>query len=242
MKRIKSEKGAITIIVLVSMLFFVAFLVSTYVVVANKVQTQKEAIEETKRIYEPKQTMAEIYNSYFNSDNVIPVYTAEQLLSIGSDRVFNIDGKIYRYTNNESTIYLLMNNIEFNAFDINEDYYWNPIGNRNDVLYNFEGNNYIIKVNYMDNQNEEYSIEYSKENLYNEPEYEINIAVLLDNTVKDEAQIYVNDIAQETQGQATIRVRRLDTVEISTNLSNDTQTIIIDNPNKIENLYGIELD
>ena len=44
MKKLKSEKGAITIIVLVSVLFFVSFLISSYVIIANKVQTQKEII------------------------------------------------------------------------------------------------------------------------------------------------------------------------------------------------------
>ena len=52
MKNFKSEKGAITIIVLVSVLFFVSFLISSYVIVANKVQAQKEIVQQTRDIYE----------------------------------------------------------------------------------------------------------------------------------------------------------------------------------------------
>ena len=62
MKRLKSEKGVITMITLVTVLFMISFLISSYIIVANKVRTQKEMMAETKSIYEPKSTMEEILN------------------------------------------------------------------------------------------------------------------------------------------------------------------------------------
>ena len=46
MKSFRNEKGAITILVLVSILFMVSFLITSYIITANKVQTQKEIIQE----------------------------------------------------------------------------------------------------------------------------------------------------------------------------------------------------
>ena len=66
MTKIRDQKGAITMITLITVLFLVSFLMSTYIIISNKVKTQKEMLNETKSIYEPKVTMEEIYNSYFN--------------------------------------------------------------------------------------------------------------------------------------------------------------------------------
>ena len=48
----RNNRGAITIITLTTVLFMVAFLVSTYVIMANRGQAQAEIKEETKQIYE----------------------------------------------------------------------------------------------------------------------------------------------------------------------------------------------
>lgn len=164
MKKLKSEKGAITIIVLVSVLFFVSFLISSYVIIANKVQTQKEIIDETKKIYEPKSSMEDIYNSYFNNDEVIPIYTVEQLLAIGEEeKQINIDGKYYTFTNTSS--YILKNELEFSAVDLGLTADWVPLGSNSSTFEgNFEGNGHTITVTNLDG-----SIKiYSKQNNYGE--------------------------------------------------------------------------
>ncbi len=69
MKNLKKENGVITIITLVTILFIVSFLISSYILVANKVKIQKEIVSETRKIYEPKSSMEEIYNSY-----ILPLY------------------------------------------------------------------------------------------------------------------------------------------------------------------------
>lgn len=157
MKKLKSEKGAITIIVLVSVLFFVSFLISSYVIIANKVQTQKEIIKETKKIYEPTMSMEETYNRYFINDGVIPIYTAKQLLNIGTGNRINIKGKIYTFSNNAS--YILEDNLEFTAEEMNLENDWIPIGNRTeeDFNVNFEGNGHTITVTNLDGTKHIYS-------------------------------------------------------------------------------------
>lgn len=161
MKKLKSEKGAITIIVLVSVLFFVSFLISSYVIIANKVQTQKEIIAETKKIYEPKSSMEEIYNSYFSNDEIVPIYTVEQLLSIGEEtKQISINGKIYTFTNTSS--YILKNDLEFSAIDLGLTTDWIAIGSDNSTFDgNFEGNGYTITVTNLDGTKDVYSEENS---------------------------------------------------------------------------------
>lgn len=193
MKRIKSEKGAITIIVLVSMLFFVAFLISTYVVVANKVQSQKEAIEETKRIYEPKQTMAEVYNSYFGNDAVIPIYNVEQLLAVGSGRNINVNGKIYTFSNTAQTAYVLMNDLSFSAVDMDLQTDWQPFGNNPSFLGNFEGNNYSITVTNLD----------GTEHIYNRNNQFGGDCLLTFSITPDDATVYIEVNGVEYQVQET---------------------------------------
>lgn len=113
MKKLKNEKGAITILVLVSILFMVSFLISTYAIVANKVKSQKEMISQIRETYENRSTMQEIYDSYFISDEVIPVYTAKQFNKIGTGENIYVEekGKIYQF--NSDAHYLLMNDINF---------------------------------------------------------------------------------------------------------------------------------
>lgn len=165
MKKLRSQNGAITMIVLISIMFLISFLISTYVLVMHKAQSQKEIVEETKKIYESPFTMEEIYNSYFNTGNIVPIYTVEQLLDMGTEKQnININGKYYNFNNDENTIYVLMNNLEFNAYeDYGEDYYWTPVGNREDLSAKFEGNNYKIEVVYKDKTKT-----YLKENEFSE--------------------------------------------------------------------------
>lgn len=112
MKNVKSEKGAITILVLISVLSFVAFLISSYVIVSNKAKSQKEIVEQTKEIYSTKESMEEIYNSYFANSEIIPIYTVEQFLKIGNnqDVVINEENsKIYNFS--DDGVYVLMNDL-----------------------------------------------------------------------------------------------------------------------------------
>lgn len=195
MKKLKSEKGAITIVVLVSVLFFVSFLISSYVIIANKVQTQKEIIAETKKIYEPKSSMEDIYNSYFNNDEVIPIYTVEQLLSIGEEeKQINIDGKYYTFTNTSS--YILKNDLEFNAVDLGLATDWVPLGSNNSTFEgNFEGNGHTIEVTNLDGTKDIYT----EDNLYGE------LCTLTINTIQEDAIVTLT-VNEEVSNENIINV------------------------------------
>lgn len=110
MKNLKRENGAITIITLVSILFMVSFLISSYILISNKVKAQKDMIAETRKTYESPLTMEEIYNSYIASNEMIPIYNLDQLLNIGNGTTQVINNKYYSFTNNAT--YLLMNDLE----------------------------------------------------------------------------------------------------------------------------------
>ena len=150
MNNLKNEKGAITILVLVSVLFMTAFLISSYVILSNKVQTQKEIVSQTKSIYESGKSMEEIYNSYFDNENVIPIYTKEQLLAIGTEEQISINGRIYNFLNTNAVTYILMNDIEFNSIELELENDWVPFGSNQSFNANFDGNGYKITVTNLD--------------------------------------------------------------------------------------------
>lgn len=248
MKTLKSENGAITILVLVSVLFMVSFLISSYVIIANKVQAQKEVIQETRRIYESGKSLEEIYNSYFNVENIIPIYTVEQLMMMGEGALnVNIDGKYYNFENNENTIYVLMNNIEFNAIDYEQNETidkWKYV--------NFHGNGNTITVTYIDNDNEEYEIVYLAQNNYQEPEYEVKVNILNDfgEDITELASVYLQndnmleDITRNDNGEYILNIKRLEQTTIVAKLDgyNDaTETVYFENPNKIDNEINMVL-
>ncbi len=105
---IKSQKGAITLYVLVSMLVFTMLAVGLFVTSANKQRAQLEAIEQTKKVYDSDETAEEAYQKYIGGD-VIPIYTAEQFQKIGTGSNITINGKIYTFATGKT--YVLKNNI-----------------------------------------------------------------------------------------------------------------------------------
>ena len=145
-RRIKNEKGAVTLLVLVTILFFVAFLITTYMIMVNKAKSQKEVVDQTRQIYNSV-SAEQAYYSYFG-DSVVPIYTVDQLLKIGSGASIQINetgGKIYTFDG--TATYVLMNDLQFNYGDLAALYNvtngWTPIGDTN---YNFEGNGKTITV------------------------------------------------------------------------------------------------
>lgn len=99
-KSLKSERGAITLVVLVTMLFLIAFLMTMFLKVANKAQTSAETTEQIKQKYNNLGDTEIIYQSYFSDENIIPIYTVEQLKKIGSGEQVEINGKIYTFATN----------------------------------------------------------------------------------------------------------------------------------------------
>ena len=113
----KKERGSVTIITLTTILFIIAFVVSTFTIIANRRQAQAEIKKETQAIYESDVDNAEqIYQSYFANENeVIPIQTADQLFSIATNKNIVSVNKIYKYT--AAADYRLVNDISFNVSD-----------------------------------------------------------------------------------------------------------------------------
>lgn len=140
----KSQKGAITLIVLVTMLFLITFLMTMYIRISNKAQTSAET---TKQIAEKYNNVGEaetIYNSYFAESDVIPIYTKEQLKKIGSGEQVKVNGKIYTFTNNG--YYTLMSDLDLGGYYDAENETWTgtqweplPLSDSNGTQYEFIG-------------------------------------------------------------------------------------------------------
>ena len=143
----KNQKGAITLFILIALLFFIIVLINLYIVTANRANKQVETTKQTVDIYGKNiDQIEDLYKSYFGDGNVIPIYTAEQLqqlvgLTTGQTKNVTINeagGKIYKFSLDK--VYLLRNDID--ASIVGE---WTAIGTQanpfNGIL---EGANHTI--------------------------------------------------------------------------------------------------
>lgn len=112
----KKERGAITLITLVTILFMIAFLISTFAIIMNRRQAQAELKKETKGIYESDvENVEQVYQDYFADKNMpIPINIAENLPKIGTGKYIVVDGKIYKCTKDAE--YNFATNLEWTAY------------------------------------------------------------------------------------------------------------------------------
>lgn len=154
MKNIKSEKGAITILVLVSVLFMLSFLISSYVIIANKVQEQKEIIVQTRSVY-GNYDLDEIYDSYFNNGEVVPIYDTNQLFKLGTNvngTIKQMNNKIYTFSNTGK--YILMEDLEIDESELPKGWIAPELFfmRKNNKLGKIDYNGHTIKVKYSDGE------------------------------------------------------------------------------------------
>lgn len=112
--KLKSEKGAITLIVLVAMLLLTTALMNMYIITANKAQTSAEATKQIAEKYNNIGNAEDIYTSYFTDVEVIPIYTREQLEKIGSGEQIQIYDKTYTFKPNAK--YILQNDLDLGGY------------------------------------------------------------------------------------------------------------------------------
>ena len=124
MKKLKSENGAIAILVLISLVFLTTFLISSYVGMSNKMQSQRKVISDTKDIYE-SYDLNQMYESYFDKSRDGLPDNVEQLEYIESTGTQYIDTGVFPsnnlkinikacYTNSNSS-YMLGSDNAYNA-------------------------------------------------------------------------------------------------------------------------------
>lgn len=160
----RNQRGAIALITLATVIFMMAFLLSSFIIISNRLQSQSEIKKETAKTYGVDlDNKEEIYRNYFASETAsIPITTVEQLLSIGTNKEFVIDGKIYKYASDRN--YILRRNLDFDVEDYREEYpnvinqtvvngtsvyTWigvNTLKSKNILSGKFDGQTYKIKI------------------------------------------------------------------------------------------------
>ena len=132
MKKLKSENGAIAILVLISLVFLTTFLISSYVIMSNKMQSQKKVISDTKDIYE-NYDLNQMYESYFDKSRDGLPDNVEQLEYIESTGTQYIDTGVFPSNNlkinikacytNSNALYMLGSD---NAYNAGVNIRWDP--------------------------------------------------------------------------------------------------------------------
>lgn len=145
-KRGKAQEGAISVFVMMAMLFFLFTIVGVYAISSKRAQTQTEAFGILENKYYESGEENEKYASKIMPETAtIPIYTKEQFWTIGTGNKVEIEGKIYTFSN--SAKYQLQNDIIINIAteldkpelvtqDIDENGY--------EVYYYYDENYYVL--------------------------------------------------------------------------------------------------
>ncbi len=138
MKNIKNQKGAISLFVMLAMLFFLAFILGIYTLTTRRSAAQLEAVKETQAIYKKGANANSTYDSMLiGTDSVIPITTTEQIKTVkavstsSSTTKYLIDGNVYTYKKGAS--YRLENDI---IFDFETEITGNAVQIYDYMLYN----------------------------------------------------------------------------------------------------------
>lgn len=157
MKKFKSQKGAISLFALLSVFFFIAFMMGAYRIVSAQNSTQIDSIETIQERYTVTTAQAKIlYDNKNGTNDVIPISTAKEFALIGTNNAFEKNGKIY--TCSVGSKYYLTNDI---IIDIDTDMCGET--------FNF--NEYLIRGGTTGNSNFSidkagYDLYYFKDNAY----------------------------------------------------------------------------
>ena len=156
-KNLKSEKGAISLIALVTVLFIMSFLMSMYIILSNRAQSSAETTAEIARRYNNIGDAQSIYNSYLPDENIIPITSVEQLKLMGSDEKIEINGKYYTYSNDG--YYILLNDLDLGGYDSANnvwlnDKQWTPLSS--EFTGYLDGLGHTIRGLYINNTSNDY--------------------------------------------------------------------------------------
>ena len=146
----KDKTGAISAFTMISMAFFIVVILGAYVITSRRAQTQTQSVETIQNYYEADGE--EQYNKKIAvAGSKIPIYTKEQLWSIGENVSIEIDGIVYDFSSTEPTRYELKNDIVININDLRyskfKDNY--VIDNENGYkIYYYYNDDYFTLLNY----------------------------------------------------------------------------------------------
>ena len=97
MQKIKNQNGAISLFVMLSMLFFLMFMLGAYTIVLKRNQVQTQTTTQLKSLYSSTATdqTAKYTGRFAESTEVIPISNAVEFSLIGTGNSFEQNGKIY---------------------------------------------------------------------------------------------------------------------------------------------------
>lgn len=143
----KNENGAISAFVMFAMVFFLVVIVGVYMISSKRAQTQTQSLEMVQGKYYTEGQEKEKYDAKIaKSTDKIPIYTKEQLWSIGTGKAVEIEGKVYDFSNTNLSQYELKNDIVINIDELgsNEIDEPNGIQKNNFEIYYYDNGNYYI--------------------------------------------------------------------------------------------------
>lgn len=220
---IKNEKGIISLFAIFSMIFLLVFAITSYLFVREKIKIKEKENMEFEKIY-----LEAGQNNYASSNEIIPIYTINQLNLVGTGDYLKINDKIYQLGRGMS--YILKDDI---IVDINEDLQTGNIG-FND--YKLSSETYYIDIF-------SHELKYFKDGAYwkaliyrkfdKQNNEENNYSIL------EEYEIPDNSTFMMLWGSN----KKLDNYEISTNSNNNINSIndidvYINNFNKLDKENG----
>ena len=115
MKDYKSEKGIISLVVLLAMIFLLVFVFGMYSMTLNRKQNEELKSLELEKIYTSNFNEVENY-TYAPDDEIVPIYDIRELDSMGTGEYIQVKDKVYKCSRGKS--YELKQNI---IVDIKED-------------------------------------------------------------------------------------------------------------------------
>ena len=111
----KNEKGAISLFVVLSMMFFLVFMIGAYTMVARKNQQQAETMSDLQSAYK-KDGTAQYDSLIGTADIYIPIGTVENYYKMISGENIEVNGVTYQAKPDAK--YMLTNNIEINMSEL----------------------------------------------------------------------------------------------------------------------------
>ena len=144
----KSEKGAISVFVMFAMLFFLVTVVGSYMLTSKRDQSQTEAVGIISNEYYTENEENVLYdNKIVSNSQTIPIYTKEQLWTVGTGKSVEIDGNVYQCLTTSN--YELKNDIIINMDELVNskfDYDLTKLNKANHEIYYFSDGKYYVSV------------------------------------------------------------------------------------------------
>ncbi len=157
--KVKNQKGAISIFTVLSMIFFLVFVLGIFTFASRRNQTQVQSISELRSVY--RKDADKIYDTYTKEEaGVVPIYGYYHFGKIGSMITMTIDDKNYPFnspqakTSEKKSSYILKNNIIENLDSIiTSNRYESNLPVFNDYMiynsdYNVDDNGFDIYYRY----------------------------------------------------------------------------------------------